>query len=116
MESFTPSQNKSNRLEDITDLAWNKKVAHILATASNNGSTVIWDLKSRKEVMQLGMPGGRKSVSSIVWDPENPTHILTATDDDSDPVIYSWDLRNAHAPNMVITLILLNAILYIFRL
>jgi protein transport protein SEC31 len=100
-EGFAPAANKSSRLEDVTDLAWNRKVAHILATASSNGYTVVWDLKVRKEVMQLALPGGRKAVSAIAWDPENPTHLLTATDDDTTPLIYSWDLRNAHAPNMV---------------
>lgn len=113
-EGFMPSQTKSSRIEDVTDLAWNKKVAHILATASNNGYTVVWDLKVRKEVMQLCMPGGRKSVSAIAWDPENPTHILTATDDDSTPVIYSWDLRNAHAPNMVTALFEESLIFFIY--
>lgn len=103
LQSYPPSQSKSLRMEDVTDLAWNCQVPHILATSSNNGYTIIWDLKNRKEAIQLCLPGGRKSVSSIAWNPDNPTHILTASDDDSSPVIYSWDLRNAHAPNMTLS-------------
>jgi protein transport protein SEC31 len=102
LQSYPPTGTKSNRLEDVTDLAWNCQVSHILATGSSNGYTVIWDLKARKEVIQLALPGGRRSVSAIAWNPETPTHILTATDDDQSPVIYSWDLRNSHAPNMVL--------------
>src|SRR5690606_279615 len=66
MQSYPPTQNKSSRLEDVTDVAWNNQVAHILAAASSNGYTVIWDLRQRKEVIQLCLPGGRKSVSSAV--------------------------------------------------
>lgn len=104
LQSYPPTGQKSARLEDVSDLAWNCQVPHILATSSANGYTVIWDLKSRKEVIQLCLPGSRKNVSSIAWNPETPTHLLTATDDDQSPVIYSWDLRNSHAPNMVIFL------------
>lgn len=103
LQSYPPTGSKSARLEDITDLAWNCQVSHILATSSSNGYIVIWDLKSRKEVIQLCLPGGRKSVSAIAWNPDTPTHILTATDDDQSPIIYSWDLRNSHAPSMTMT-------------
>lgn len=102
LQSYPPTGTKSARLEDVTDLAWNCQVSHILATSSSNGYTVIWDLKSRKEVIQLCLPGGRKSVSAIAWNPDTPTHILTTTDDDQSPIIYSWDLRNSHAPSMVL--------------
>lgn len=97
-KTFTPGAAKSQKIEDVTDLAWNCKVGHILATASNNGYVVMWDLKNRKEVIQLACPAGRRSISSIAWNPDVPTHLLTACDDDANPVIYSWDLRNAHAP------------------
>lgn len=97
---YTPG-NKSARLEDITSLSWNRQVPHILATGSNNGMTVVWDLKNRREVLQLNNPNGRKVVTSIAWNPDNATQILTATDDDQNPGIMAWDLRNAHAPERV---------------
>lgn len=98
---YTPG-NKSSRLEDVTSLAWNKQVPHIMATGSNNGMTVVWDLKNRREVLQLSNPNGRKVVTSIAWNPDNATQILTATDDDQNPGIMAWDLRNAHAPERVL--------------
>lgn len=70
-QPYAPSATKSAKLEDITDLAWNRIVPHILATASNSGHTVVWDLKSRKEVLQLSTPGQRLSMSAIAWNPEN---------------------------------------------
>jgi protein transport protein SEC31 len=70
-QPYSPSSTKSNKLEDITDLAWNRIVPHILATASNSGTTVVWDLKSRKEVLQLTAPGQRVGMSAIAWNPEN---------------------------------------------
>lgn len=70
-QPYSPSASKSSRLEDITDLAWNRLVPHILAASSNSGYTVVWDLKSRKEVLQLSANGNRLSTSAIAWNPEN---------------------------------------------
>lgn len=62
---------------------------------------MVWDLKSRKEVLQLSTPGQRVGMSAIAWNPENATQLLVASDDDQSPLIYSWDLRNARAPEKV---------------
>lgn len=56
----------------------------------------IWDLKTKKASLNLN--NNRKSVGAIAWDPKNPTMLLTATPDDSMPVILLWNLRNTHAP------------------
>ncbi|KFZ12813.1 hypothetical protein V502_06917 [Pseudogymnoascus sp. VKM F-4520 (FW-2644)] len=69
--------NPQARSDDLECIAWNRKVPHILAT---------------------GSVGGRKAVGAIAWDPNNPTKLLTATPDDSTPVIQLWDLRNSNAP------------------
>lgn len=100
-QPYAPGANKSAKLEDVTDLAWNRIVPHILAASSNSGYTVVWDLKSRKEVLQLSASGQRTSISALAWNPENATQILVASDDDQSPVIYAWDLRNARAPEKV---------------
>lgn len=49
-----------------------------------------------------GAGGGLIGISSIAWNPDNATQILTASEDDGFPVIFSWDLRNAHAPEKVL--------------
>lgn len=62
-------------MDDISSVAWNCQVPHILSTASTNGYTVVWDLRNKKEVMTLAqgsqntLTGGRGSISSISWHP-----------------------------------------------
>ncbi|KAL4795217.1 hypothetical protein BDV19DRAFT_175097 [Aspergillus venezuelensis] len=85
------------RADDIECLDWNKKVAHILVTGSSAGFVTVWDVKTRKESLTLNNMG-RKAVSSVAWDPEKPTKLVTATPLETDPIINVWDLRNSHAP------------------
>ncbi|KAI8847667.1 hypothetical protein BC829DRAFT_444455 [Chytridium lagenaria] len=92
---------RSQKLEDITTLAWNRQAVHILATASNNGNTVIWDLRNRRELITLSHPGGRKRITGIAWNPENATRIITSADDDNSPTLLMWDLRNHLSPERV---------------
>ncbi|RKP37141.1 WD40-repeat-containing domain protein, partial [Dimargaris cristalligena] len=106
---------RSTKLEDITSLAWNNQVTHILASASTTGYTVIWDLKNRREVMHLNYNGGtpqvgggmhalsasRRGVTAVAWNPDNATQLVTATEDDNNPVVMMWDLRNAQAPERI---------------
>ncbi|CAG8613268.1 11172_t:CDS:10, partial [Acaulospora morrowiae] len=119
---YTPG-TRSLKMEEITHLSWNNQVQHILATSSNTGYTVIWDLKYKREVVNLsytgpagslassyGMgsmnipgAGGRRGVTAIAWNPDIATQIITASEDDNNPVILMWDLRNAHAPEKVLT-------------
>ena len=41
---------------EITYIAWNRKVQHILASTLTNGSTVVWDLKRQKPVISFKDP------------------------------------------------------------
>ncbi|ORY64443.1 WD domain-containing protein [Pseudomassariella vexata] len=84
------------RSDDLECVAWNTKVAHILATGGSGGFVTVWDLKTKKASLTLN--NNRKAVSSIAWDPNNSTKLLTATPDDTTPVILMWDLRNSNTP------------------
>jgi len=95
-----PAPNRGPRVEDIEAAAWNRKVPHILATASSNGFTSIWDLKASREVLHLQTPD-RKRVSTLAWDPDNALKIITGSDDDFAPLLHVWDLRNTKAPSYV---------------
>ena len=95
-----PAPNRGTRVEDIEAAAWNRKVPHILATASSNGFTSIWDLKASREVLHLKTPD-RKRVSTLAWDPDNALKIITGSDDDLAPLLHVWDLRNTKAPSHV---------------
>jgi protein transport protein SEC31 len=61
---------RSQRLEDITVLSWNRQFPHILACGSNNGYSIVWDLRHRKEILKLPYPGGRRPITSIAWNPD----------------------------------------------
>ena len=84
------------RSDDLECIAWNRKVSHILATGGSGGFVTVWDLKTKKASLTLN--NNRKAVGAIAWDPNNATKLLTATPDDSAPVILLWDLRNSNAP------------------
>ncbi|OMJ07671.1 Protein transport protein SEC31, partial [Smittium culicis] len=112
-KSYSPGA-RSSRIEDVTDLSWNNQVQQILATSSNSGSTAVWDLRNRREVMNLAHSGNlgldlnqgmnssngmsRSGVSAVKWHPNSPTQLVTSLDDDKTPVILAWDLRNAKSP------------------
>lgn len=82
---------------------WNKKVPHILVTGSSGGFATVWDVKAKKESLNLNNLG-RKAVSAIAWDPDAHTRLATATSNDQEPVILIWDLRNSNAPERILHL------------
>jgi WD40 repeat protein len=65
---FRPAP-KSNRIEDVSTLSWNQMADYILAVGSNNGSTAVYDLRGKREIMKLSYPGGRKQVTGLAWHP-----------------------------------------------
>jgi len=49
----TPNYHQGSR---ITSLSWNRMVPHILASASENGKIVVWDLKQNKSIFNFTEP------------------------------------------------------------
>ncbi|KAK6345561.1 hypothetical protein TWF718_007472 [Orbilia javanica] len=90
------------RADEFSSVDWNKKIPHILLSGGRNGLVTVWDVKQKKESLTLSHLG-RKEVSAVAWHPENATKLLTALPDDSNPVIMVWDLRNANAPEKILT-------------
>ncbi|RKF65820.1 Protein transport protein SEC31 [Golovinomyces cichoracearum] len=82
--------------DDLECIVWNRKVPHILATGGTGGFVTVWDLKTKKASLTLN--NNRKAIGAIAWDPDNATKLLTATPDNTTPVILLWDLRNSNAP------------------
>ena len=41
---------------EITCLSWNRKVQHIVASSTSNGTTIVWDLKRQKPVISFRDP------------------------------------------------------------
>ncbi|PRW34057.1 transport SEC31-like protein B isoform A [Chlorella sorokiniana] len=83
---------------EITHLAWNRKVQHILGTCTAAGTVVVWDLKKQRPVISFKDPSGRKRCSAIQWNPEVATQLMVASDDDMSPALQLWDLRNSVSP------------------
>uniref|UniRef100_A0A0G4FAE8 Sec16 Sec23-binding domain-containing protein n=1 Tax=Chromera velia CCMP2878 TaxID=1169474 RepID=A0A0G4FAE8_9ALVE len=83
---------------EISCLQWNRKVPHILATASNWGVVGVWDLKAKKSVISFKDPNQRTACSSVAWSPSVPTQLTVAFDDDRNPSLQLWDLRNPKYP------------------
>lgn len=83
---------------EVLCCSWNRTVAHILASCSNAGTTVLWDLKAKKEVISFKDPANRQRCSAVVWNPDVATQLLVAYDDDRQPSMQMWDLRNCQYP------------------
>jgi protein transport protein SEC31 len=83
---------------EVTFLAWNCKVQHILASTSAGGTTVVWDLKRQRPVISFTDPNGARRCSALAWNPEVATQLITASDDDRSTTLQVWDLRNSISP------------------
>ena len=53
---FKPGMPNYHQGSRITSISWNKSVSHILASASENGKVVVWDLKSNKSIFTFTEP------------------------------------------------------------
>jgi len=95
---YQPSDSNKHAGSEVLCCAWNRKVQHILCSCSNTGTTVVWDLKQKKEVISFQDPANRQRISGVEWHPEVPTQLLVAYDDDRQPAIQMWDLRNCTYP------------------
>ena len=78
----------------VVSLAWNTTVQHILATTSENGRCILWDLKNNRIWATLSAPRNT-SLSSCAWNPGEGFEIATAVNDDDKPVLQLWDLRKS---------------------
>lgn len=52
IDSFAPAQVTADT-STVTSVGWNWKVAHIFASAADNGVATVWDLKNKKAIMNL---------------------------------------------------------------
>eukprot|EP00615_Pteridomonas_danica_P011892 CAMPEP_0114343358 /NCGR_PEP_ID=MMETSP0101-20121206/10544_1 /TAXON_ID=38822 ORGANISM="Pteridomonas danica, Strain PT" /NCGR_SAMPLE_ID=MMETSP0101 /ASSEMBLY_ACC=CAM_ASM_000211 /LENGTH=1181 /DNA_ID=CAMNT_0001478035 /DNA_START=71 /DNA_END=3616 /DNA_ORIENTATION=- len=89
-----PGPNAAKHTAEISKVAWNSQVAHILASASINGSCHIWDLRQKKSWCEL-RDAKRGAISDVCWNPTEGFQIVTAMGDDSNPVINMYDLRSS---------------------
>ncbi|KAF7701356.1 hypothetical protein HF521_002521 [Silurus meridionalis] len=93
---------KSQPLEDISFVAWNCQVQHILASAGPSGRASIWDLRKNDLIIKVSDHSNRMHCSGLAWHPDVATQLVLASEDDRMPVIQMWDLRFATSPFKVL--------------
>ncbi|XP_041816092.1 protein transport protein Sec31A isoform X2 [Chelmon rostratus] len=89
---------KTQPLEDISCVSWNKQVQHILASASPSGRASVWDLRKNDLIIKVSDHSNRMHCSGLAWNPEVATQLVLASEDDRMPVVQMWDLRFATSP------------------
>ena len=88
---FKPGVPNYHEGSRITSISWNRQVPHILASASENGKIVVWDLKVNKSIFNFTEPSSSVNVDDyfgshiqnqttqqakemqMMWNPEIPT-------------------------------------------
>ncbi|RMC13707.1 hypothetical protein DUI87_08785 [Hirundo rustica rustica] len=93
---------KTQPLEDISCIAWNRQVQHILTSASPSGRATVWDLRKNEPIIKVTDHNNRMHCSGLAWHPEVATQMVLASEDDRLPVIQMWDLRFASSPLRVL--------------
>ncbi|AWP00653.1 putative protein transport protein Sec31A [Scophthalmus maximus] len=93
---------KTQPLEDISCVSWNRQVQHILASASPSGRASVWDLRKNDLIIKVSDHSNRMHCSGLAWNPEVATQLVLSSEDDRLPVIQMWDLRFATSPLKVL--------------
>ncbi|XP_039396303.1 protein transport protein Sec31A isoform X2 [Mauremys reevesii] len=93
---------KTQPPEDISCIAWNRQVQHILASASPSGRATVWDLRKNEPIIKVSDHSNRMHCSDLAWHPDVATQMVLASEDDRLPVIQMWDLRFASSPLRVL--------------
>uniref|UniRef100_A0A803YLK1 Protein transport protein Sec31A n=1 Tax=Meleagris gallopavo TaxID=9103 RepID=A0A803YLK1_MELGA len=93
---------KTQPLEDISCIAWNRQVQHILASASPSGRATVWDLRKNEPIIKVSDHNNRMHCSGLAWHPDVATQMVLASEDDRLPVIQMWDLRFTSSPLRVL--------------
>lgn len=93
---------KTQPPEDVSCIAWNRQVQHILASASPSGRATVWDLRKNEPIIKVSDHSNRMHCSGLVWHPDIATQMVLASEDDRLPVIQMWDLRFASSPLRVL--------------
>ncbi|XP_010592410.1 protein transport protein Sec31A isoform X14 [Loxodonta africana] len=93
---------KTQPPEDISCIAWNRQVQHILASASPSGRATVWDLRKNEPIIKVSDHNNRMHCSGLAWHPDIATQMVLASEDDRLPVVQMWDLRFATSPLRVL--------------
>ncbi|GMI36564.1 hypothetical protein TeGR_g1981 [Tetraparma gracilis] len=89
-----PPPSTAKHAGEVSTVAWNSQVAHIVASGDGVGAAIVWDLRQKKPWCELRDPS-RAGLTAVQWNPTEGLHLVTATGSDADPVLKLWDLRSS---------------------
>lgn len=88
---------KSQPMDDVRCISWNRQVQHILASAFSS-RCLVWDLRKNDPIIKVSDSTSRMRCKVVAWHPDVATQMALASEDDHTPVIQIWDLRLASSP------------------
>ena len=88
---------KSQPLDDVRCVAWNRQEQHILASTFSS-TCVVWDLRKNDPIIEVSNYTSCMRCKVVSWHPDVDTKLCIASEDDHTPVIQIWDLRLATSP------------------
>ena len=88
---------KSQPLDDVRCVAWNRQVQHILASTFSS-RCVVWDLRKNDPIIKMSDSTNHMRWKVVSWHPDVATQLCIASEDDHTPVIQIWDIRLPSAP------------------
>lgn len=88
---------KSQPAEEVTCVAWNWQVQHILASTFP-ARCVVWDMRKNEPIIKVSDATSRLRCKTVAWHPEVATQLCLSSEDDHCPLIQLWDLRFATSP------------------
>ena len=92
---------KSQKLDDVRCVAWNRQEQHIMASTFSS-EFVVWDLRKNDPVVLVSDSTSHIKCKVISWHPDVATQLCIASEDNHTPVIQIWDLRLASSPLKVL--------------
>ena len=97
-EVFSPGSPNYHEGSSVSSVSWNRHVPYILASSSQNGLTVVWDLRNKNPIFNISEAdkGNRSLIAS--WNPEISCQLAVIYDNDKYPEVQIWDLRHPQGP------------------
>ena len=82
---------KSQPLDDVRCVAWNRQEQHILASTFSS-TCVVWDLRKNDPIIEISNSTSCMRCKVVSWHPDVATKLCIASEDDHTSVIQIWDL------------------------
>eukprot|EP01006_Ploeotia_vitrea_P027704 TRINITY_DN60479_c0_g1_i1.p1 TRINITY_DN60479_c0_g1~~TRINITY_DN60479_c0_g1_i1.p1 ORF type:complete len:920 (-),score=94.64 TRINITY_DN60479_c0_g1_i1:75-2810(-) len=84
---------------EVSQVKWNSKVEHIVGLGSQDGTLVVWDLRTKRAALSLqtGLP----SCTSLSWSSATPTDVCVSSSQGNGAIQF-WDLKKASRPQSLL--------------